>query len=160
MWVEVKRDGKIHRQDYKTGDPQNKLKTTGTSKKTGTKVCFYPDNSIFNTIDFVYSIVAERLRELAYLNRGLEIILRDERTEEGETDSFKFNGGLSDFVKYLDEHNNPLHNKIITVNKEDGDTPVEIAMRYGNTYNDNILTFVNNINTIEGGHTFRVFALP
>ena len=151
MWVEVKRDGKIHRQDYKTGDPQNKLKTTGTSKKTGTKVCFYPDNSIFNTIDFVYSIVAERLRELAYLNRGLEIILRDERTEEGETDSFKFNGGLSDFVKYLDEHNNPLHNKIITVNKEDGDTPVEIAMRYGNTYNDNILTFVNNINTIEGG---------
>ena len=110
MWVEVKRDGKIHRQDYKAGDPQNELKTTGTSKKTGTKVCFYPDNSIFNTIDFEYSLVAERLRELAYLNRRLEIILRDERTEEGETDSFKFNGGLSDFVKYLDEHNNPLHN--------------------------------------------------
>ena len=151
LWVEVKRDGKIHRQDYKTGDPQNEVHVTGTAKKTGTKVCFFPDNTVFKTIDFKYDIIAERLRELAYLNRGLEIVLKDERTEEGETDIFKFRGGLSDFVKYLDEHNNPLHNKIIKVNKEDGEVPVEVAMRYGNTYNENILTFVNNINTIEGG---------
>ncbi len=151
MWVEVKRDGKIHRQDYKIGDPQNKLKVTGTAKKTGTKVCFFPDNAIFKTIDFEYNIIAERLRELAYLNSGLEIVLRDERTDDGESDSFKFKGGLSDFVKYLDEYNNPLHNKIITVNKEDGEVPVDVALRYSNTYNDNILTFVNNINTIEGG---------
>ena len=151
LWVEVKRDGKIHRQDYKTGDPQNEVHVIGTAKKTGTKVCFFPDNTVFKTIDFKYDIIAERLRELAYLNRGLEIVLKDERTEEGETDIFKFRGGLSDFVKYLDEHNNPLHNKIIKVNKEDGEVPVEVAMRYGNTYNENILTFVNNINTIEGG---------
>ena len=151
LWVEVKRDGKIHRQDYKIGDPQNEVHVTGTAKKTGTKVCFFPDNTIFKTIDFKYDIIAERLRELAYLNRGLEIVLKDERTEEVETDIFKFSGGLSDFVKYLDEHNNPLHNKIIKVNKEDGEVPVEVAMRYGNTYNENILTFVNNINTIEGG---------
>ena len=151
LWVEVKRDGKIHRQDYKTGDPQNEVHVTGTAKKTGTKVCFFPDNTVFKTIDFKYDIIAERLRELAYLNRGLEIVLKDERTEEGETDIFKFRGGLSDFVKYLDEYNNPLHNKIIKVNKEDGEVPVEVAMRYGNTYNENILTFVNNINTIEGG---------
>ena len=151
LWVEVKRDGKIHRQDYKTGDPQNKLKATGTAKKTGTKVCFFPDKTIFKTIKFEYSIVAERLRELAYLNSGLEIVLKDEREESGETDSFKFKGGLSDFVRYLDENNSPLHNKIITVNKEDGEVPVDVALRYGNTYNDNILTFVNNINTIEGG---------
>ena len=151
LWVEVRRDGKIHRQDYKIGDPQNELKITGTAKKTGTKVCFYPDDTIFKTTVFEYDIIADRLRELAYLNSGLEIILRDERTEDGESDSFKFNGGLSDFVKYLDEHNNPLHNKIITVSKDDGEVPVEVAMRYGNTYNDNILTFVNNINTIEGG---------
>ena len=151
LWVEVKRDGKIHRQDYKIGDPQNEVHVTGTAKKTGTKVCFFPDNTVFKTIDFKYDIIAERLRELAYLNRGLEIVLKDERTEEGETDIFKFSGGLSDFVKYLDEHNNPLHNKIIKVNKEDGEVPVEVAMRYGNTYNENILTFVNNINTIEGG---------
>ena len=151
LWVEVKRDGKIYRQDYRIGDPQNKLKTTGKAKKTGTKVCFYPDTSIFKTIDFEYGIIAERLRELAYLNSGLEIILKDERGEDGESDRFKFKGGLSDFVKYLDENNNPLHNKVITVQKENGQVPVDVAMRYGNTYNDNILTFVNNINTIEGG---------
>tara|TARA_B100000579_G_scaffold434439_1_gene455339 strand:- start:1526 stop:3496 length:1971 start_codon:yes stop_codon:yes gene_type:complete len=151
LWVEVKRDGKVHRQEYKIGDPQNKLKITGDSKKTGTKVCFFPDSAVFKTIRFEYSIIAERLRELAYLNSGLEIVLRDERTEDGESDSFKFKGGLSDFVKYLDENNNPLHNKVVTVKKEDGDVPVDVALRYGNTYNDNILTFVNNINTIEGG---------
>ena len=151
LWVEVSRDGKLYRQDYKIGDPQNDLKVTGKSKKTGTRVCFFPDNTIFKTITFEYSIIAERLRELAYLNSGLEIILKDERDPEGETDSFKFKGGLSDFVRYLDENNSPLHNKIITVKKEDGDVPVDVALRYGNTYNDNILTFVNNINTIEGG---------
>ena len=151
MWVEVKRDGKIHKQDYKIGEPQTKLKTVGSAKKTGTKVCFYPDSKIFKTTTFEYDIISERLRELAYLNRGIEIHLKDERSEQGESDVFKFKGGLSDFVKYLDEHNNPLHNKIITVNREDGVVPVEVALRYGNTYNDNILTFVNNINTIEGG---------
>jgi len=151
LWVEVKREGKIHRQDYKAGDPQNKLSVTGKAKKSGTKVCFYPDTAIFQTIDFEYNIIAERLRELAYLNTGLEIVLKDERTEEGKTDRFNFKGGLSDFVKYLDEQNNPLHNKIITVNKLKGDVPVDVAMRYGTTYNDTILTFVNNINTIEGG---------
>ena len=151
LWVEVKRDGKIHRQDYNIGDPQNSLKVIGTAKETGTKVCFYPDDTIFKTTVFEYDIIADRLRELAYLNSGLEIILRDERTEDGESDVFKFNGGLSDFVKYLDVNNNPLHEKVITVSKEDGEVPVEVAMRYGNTYNENILTFVNNINTIEGG---------
>ena len=151
MWVEVKRDGSVHRQDYKIGEPQNKLKKTGSAKKTGTKVCFFPDSSIFKTTVFEYGIIAERLRELAYLNSGLEIVLSDERTEDGEKSSFKFKGGLSDFVKYLDEHNNPLHNKVITVKNETGEVPVDVALRYGNTYNDNILTFVNNINTIEGG---------
>ena len=151
LWVEVKRDGKVHRQEYKIGDPQTDLKTTGSAKKTGTKVCFYPDSSIFKTTTFEYDIISERLRELAYLNSGLEIVLKDERYEDGQTDSFKFKGGLSDFVKYLDENNNPLHNKVITVKNETGEVPVEVALRYGNTYNDNILTFVNNINTIEGG---------
>lgn len=151
LWVEVKRDGNVHKQEYKLGDPTTDVKKIRPAKKTGTKVCFYPDSSIFKTTTFEYSIIAERLRELAYLNSGLEIQLKDERTEEGEADTFRFNGGLSDFVKYLDEHNNPLHNKVITVKKEDGEVPVEVALRYGNTYNDNILTFVNNINTIEGG---------
>ena len=150
LWVEVKRDGKKYKQDYKIGVTQNKISETGVSKRTGTRVCFLPDKNIFKTTKFEYTIISERLRELAYLNRGLEIVLIDKREEE-KKDSFLFNGGLSDFVKYLDENNSPLHNKIITVNKEDGEVPVEVALRYGNTYNDNILTFVNNINTIEGG---------
>ena len=151
LWVEVKRDGKVYKQDYKIGITQNKLKEIGVTKKSGTKVSFAPDSSVFNTIVFEYDIIAERLRELAYLNQGLEIKLKDLREEGGPEDSFKFKGGLSDFVKYLDEKNNPLHNKVITVKKEDGEVPVDVALRYGNTYNDNILTFVNNINTIEGG---------
>jgi len=151
LWVEVKRDGKKHKQDYKKGITQNKLKELGTTKKSGTKVCFHPDGGIFDEIIFDYNIIAERLRELAYLNHGLEIVLKDERSDTPTSDTFKFKGGLSDFVKYLDEKNNPLHNKIVTVKKEDTTVPVDVALRYSNTYNDNILTFVNNINTIEGG---------
>jgi len=151
LWVEIKRDGKKYKQDYKKGITQNKLKKQGTAKKSGTKVCFLPDQEIFNEIIFDYNIIAERLRELAYLNHGLEIILKDERSKETTSDTFKFKGGLSDFVKYLDGKNNPLHNKIVTVRKENTEVPVDVALRYSNTYNDNILTFVNNINTIEGG---------
>ena len=151
LWVEVQRDGKVYKQDYKIGITQNKLKEIGKTKKSGTIVCFLPDHDIFNTTVFEYDIIAERLRELAYLNKGLEINLKDKRDNGGQQDTFKFDGGLSDFVKYLDENNNPLHNKVITVTKEDTEIPVDIALRYGNTYNDNILTFVNNINTIEGG---------
>jgi DNA gyrase subunit B len=151
LWVEVKRDGKVYKQDYKIGITQNKLKEIGATKKSGTKVSFSPDSSVFTTTVFEYNIIAERLRELAYLNQGLEINLKDQRQEDGQKDSFKFKGGLSDFVKYLDEKNNPLHDKVIVVTKEDGEVPVDVALRYGNTYNDNILTFVNNINTIEGG---------
>ena len=151
LWVEVKREGKKYKQDYKIGVTQNKLKTTGETKKTGTKVCFLPDPDIFTERVFEYSLIAERLRELAYLNKGIEIVLRDQREEEIEEESFRFKGGLSDFVKYLDANNNPLHNNIITVNKENADVPVDAALRYSSTYNDNILTFVNNINTIEGG---------
>ena len=151
LWVEVKRDGKKHKQDYKKGITQNKLKEVGTTKKSGTKVCFLPDNEVFDEIVFDYGIIAERLRELAYLNQGLEIALKDARSEEPKSDTFKFKGGLSDFVKYLDVKNNPLHNKIVTVKKDNTEVPVDVALRYSNTYNDNILTFVNNINTIEGG---------
>jgi DNA gyrase subunit B len=151
LWVEVKREGKKHKQDYRKGITQNKLEELGATKKTGTKVCFLPDEEIFNEIIFDYSLIAERLRELAYLNHGLEIILKDERSDEPISGTFKFKGGLSDFVKYLDKKNNPLHNKIVTVKKEDTAVPIDVALRYSNTYNDNILTFVNNINTIEGG---------
>ena len=101
LWVEVQRDGKVYKQDYKIGVTQNKLKEIGKTKKSGTKVCFMPDSEVFNTTSFEYDIIAERLRELAYLNKGIEINLSDKREEGGQSDSFKFRGGLSDFVKYL-----------------------------------------------------------
>ncbi|MBT3829500.1 MAG: DNA topoisomerase (ATP-hydrolyzing) subunit B [Candidatus Marinimicrobia bacterium] len=152
--ADIKRDGHNHSQSYERGKPTSSVKKGSPTKNSGTKITFMPDTSVFNTIKFEHEIISERLRELAYLNKNLEIILRDDRDdrEEGtEETRFKYTGGLSDFVKYLDENNNPIHNKIITVNKTGGEVPVEVAMRYSNTYNDNILTFVNNINTIEGG---------
>lgn len=149
--AEVYRDKKIYQQEYKKGKATSKLKVTGKTKKTGTKITFMPDGEIFEVKQFEYNIIADRLRELAYLNRGLEITLTDNRQEETVEDVFKYRGGLSDFVKYLDETSQPLHKKIITVTKEDGKIPVDVALRYNGGYTENILTFVNNINTIEGG---------
>jgi DNA gyrase subunit B len=149
--AEVYRDKKIYQQEYKKGKATSKLKVTGKTKKTGTKITFMPDGEIFEVKQFEYNIIADRLRELAYLNRGLEITLTDNRQEETVEDVFKFRGGLSDFVKYLDETSQPLHKKIITVTKEGGKIPVDVALRYNGGYTENILTFVNNINTIEGG---------
>ncbi len=149
--AEVKRDGKVYRQRYERGVTKSKLDVVGKAKKTGTKVTFLPDPEMFSVTKIEYDIIADRLRELAYLNSNLEIVIQDDRTDEIREESFRYKGGLSDFVKYLDENNQPLHNKVITVNREEGDVPVDVAFRYSSSYNDNILTFVNNINTIEGG---------
>ncbi|MEE8335447.1 MAG: DNA topoisomerase (ATP-hydrolyzing) subunit B [Candidatus Neomarinimicrobiota bacterium] len=153
--AEISRDGKVYRQEYVRGDVASKLEVVGKSRTTGTKIIYYPDEKVFNSTKMEFGIVAERLRELAYLNSGLEIILEDQR----ETDEngnfirqvFHYKGGLVDFVKFLDESSQPLHEKVITITKENGEVPVDVAMRYSSTYTDNIITFVNNINTIEGG---------
>ena len=123
----------------------------GKSKRTGTKISFIPDAETFKERDFEYQIVADRLRELAYLNSNLEISLEDRRSAEVTGDIFQFQGGLCDFIKYLDGHAHPLHNKVITVNRNTGEVPVDVALRYNDSYTENILSFVNNINTIEGG---------
>ena len=149
--ADVYREGQIHRQEYCRGIPTTKVNVVGTSKKTGTKITFKPDREVFQTTDIDYELVADRLRELAYLNKNLEISFKDEREGQEKHDTFKFQGGLSDFVKFLDESNQPIHNKIITISREDGEVPLEAALRYANAYNENILTFVNNINTVEGG---------
>ena len=149
--ADVYREGQIHRQEYCRGIPTTKVNVVGTSKKTGTKITFKPDREVFQTTDIDYELVADRLRELAYLNKNLEISFKDEREGQEKHDTFKFQGGLSDFVKFLDESNQPIHNKIITISREDGEVPLEVALRYANAYNENILTFVNNINTVEGG---------
>ena len=149
--ADVYREGQVHRQEYCRGIPTTKVNVVGTSKKTGTKITFRPDREIFQTTEIEYELVADRLRELAYLNKNLEISFKDEREGQEKHDTFKFQGGLSDFVKFLDESNQPIHNKIITISREDGEVPLEAALRYANAYNENILTFVNNINTVEGG---------
>ena len=150
--AEVKRDGKIYNQRYEKGDTKTKLKSTGKAKKSGTKITFMPDGEIFKETNWDFDIISERLRELAYLNKELEITIDDNRPEgEGRKEVFKYKGGLSDYVKFLDSSANPLHKKVITVLKEKGDMPVEVALRYNDGYNENILSFVNNINTIEGG---------
>ena len=151
LTAEVHRDGKIHKQSYSKGKATGKLKVVGKTKRTGTIITFLPDSEVFSTTIFEFDIISDRLRELAYLNSGLEIKIIDNRSDDNVEEKFKYAGGLVDFVKYLDSSNQPLHNKVITVSKTDTEVPVEVAIRYSSSYTENILTFVNNINTIEGG---------
>ncbi len=148
--VEVKRDGKIYTQEYKRGIPKASVKQTGTykSENTGTKITFMPDKEIFKTIKFHFDTVAERLRELAYLNKEVTMTLKDEADDQEEI--YKFKGGLIDFVKYLDENRSPIH-KPVYIEGEKDNTPVEIAFEYSDSYSENVHSYVNNINTIEGG---------
>lgn len=151
LTAEVYRDNKIHKQSYSRGKTIGKLEVVGKTKKTGTVITFLPDSEVFDITTFEFDIISDRLRELAYLNSGLEIKIIDNRYEEKIEEVYKYSGGLIDFVKFLDSSNQPLHNKVITVNKTDTEVPVEVALRYSSSYTENILTFVNNINTIEGG---------
>jgi DNA gyrase subunit B len=148
--VEVYREGKIYYQKYERGIAKKPVKETGKVKqKTGTRITFMPDIEIFKNRTFKFETLEDRLRELAYLNKDLLITISDERT--GKTEEFKFKGGLVDFVKYLDEGEKSVSGKPIFIQGEKENIQVEIAFQYNDSYNDDILTFVNNINTIEGG---------
>ncbi|MFA5803000.1 MAG: DNA topoisomerase (ATP-hydrolyzing) subunit B [Melioribacteraceae bacterium] len=148
--VEVKREGKIYSQEYKRGVAKANVKQIGTykSENTGTKITFMPDKEIFKTIKFHFDTVSERLRELAYLNKEVTMTLKDEAEDQEEV--YKFKGGLIDFVKYLDENRSPIH-KPVYIEGEKDNTPVEIAFEYSDSYSENVHSYVNNINTIEGG---------
>jgi DNA gyrase subunit B len=150
LTVEVRRDGKIYFQEYKRGVPKSAVKQIGTYKgeNNGTKTTFMPDKEIFKVTKFHFDTVAERMRELAYLNKEVTMILKDEADDQEET--YKFKGGLSDFVKYLDEQRGPIHKPVYIEGEKDG-TPVEIAFEYSDSYSENVHSYVNNINTIEGG---------
>ncbi len=153
-WCEVQsfREGKAWRQRYERGVPVTKVEEIGKSRRSGTLTRFIPDREIFPDINFVTETIADRLRELAYLNKGLKITLRDERSEEETLEEvFYFKGGLAEFVHYLDENRTPIIPKPIYFEKERDGIPVEIAFQYNDSYNENIHTYVNNINTIEGG---------
>jgi len=149
--VEVKRNGKIYFQEYKRGIPVKPVREIGTVKKneTGTKTTFMPDEEIFKVVKFKFDTLAERMRELAYLNKNITIKIKDERNG-GEEETFHFKGGLVEFVKYLDETRTPFH-KTVYIEGERDNTPIEIAFQYSDSYTENIFSYVNNINTHEGG---------
>ncbi len=147
--VEVRRDGKVHHQRYEKGNPQTKVKVIGKAKHTGTKITFSPDAGIFPKTDFSFDYLSQRLRELAFLNKNLEIKLADERNDKEAV--FKFKGGLVSFIEYLNNNKNVLHKKIIDFCKEKDGIFVEGALQYNDGYKETIFSFANNINTIEGG---------
>lgn len=153
--VTVHREGKIFQQEYKTGIPQYEVKVVGESEKTGTTVHFWPDTSIFTVSEYKYETVATRLRELAYLNKGIKIHLADERDvdEDGKAkeSSFFSEGGLKEFVEYLDSTREQLIPEPIYMEGEKSGVPVELAILYNTSYTENVFSYVNNINTIEGG---------
>jgi len=149
--AEIRRDGGVYKIEFARGKKTKDLKQIGKSTKTGTKISFRPDPEIFSDIVFKYDVLASRLRELAYLNEGLEIVLTDERSQQTET--FRFKEGIKAFVKHLATGQEPIHRNVITFHKEDEATgsSVDVAMQYTDSYQENILCFANNINTIEGG---------
>ncbi len=148
--VVIKRDGGLFSQTYEYGKSTTDVIKEGVSTSTGTKVTFHPDDKIFTENVYIFDIVDERLRELAYLNSGIKITLEDERSEN-EAVVHYYEGGLSEFIVHLDEGHKPLFDKPIQITGEREGIPVDIAIRYNESYNETILAFVNNINTIEGG---------
>ena len=149
--VEVQRDGKRHRQRYERGVKASDLEVVGKAKATGTIVHFRPDPEIFPEITFDYDTLVARLRELAFLNAGLQITLADQRADKQREEVFKYDGGLVEFVKHLNKNKRALHPKPIYIEATKNDVEVQCAIQYNDSYNETLFTFVNNINTHEGG---------
>ncbi len=147
--VEVARDGHLYRQRFQRGVPDAPVKKAGNRKSTGTKVTFMPDGEIFKKRKFSFEILSERLRELAFLNPNLKISIFDEKS--GKVNKFKYKGGLSAFIEYLDQGHTTITKKPIYLSGERESIPVDIAFSYNDSYNENIYSYVNNIHTIEGG---------
>ena len=153
--AEVRRGGKVYMQEYSCGVPKENVVVIGDADSTGTSVTFKPDTSIFTVGEYKYSILAARLRDLAFLNAGIHLTLTDKREilENGnfKSEIFHSTEGLKEFVRYLDSTREQMINDVIHINTEKGGIPVEVAMTYNTSYTENICSFVNNINTIEGG---------
>lgn len=151
LTVEVKQNGHVYYQEYKRGIPSYRLKVIGDSDETGTSVTFYPDYEIFETLDFKYATLRHRLRELAFLNKGLAISFTDYRKEEPEHDDFKFDGGIIEFVRTLNARNETLFPDVLYFSQATENGEIEYALQYNDTYSETIHAFANNINTEEGG---------
>jgi len=147
--LEIQRDGAVWEQSYERGKPTSKLKQTGKTRKTGTKVTFHADPSIFEKTTYSYDTLATRLREYAFLNKGLKITLMDERTEKSA--EFRFTGGIAEFVKHLNRGKTTLHDAPIYMECKKGNVEIEIALQYNDSYGENVFSFANTINTVDGG---------
>src|SRR4030081_3164871 len=147
--LEISRDGAVWEQTYEKGKPTSKLKQTGKSRKTGTKITFHPDPSIFDKSVYSFDTLSQRLRELAFLNKGLKITLTDERNEKST--EFRFTGGITEFVKHLNRGKSTLHDSPIYIEGKRGTVEIEIALQYNDTYGENVFAFANTINTVDGG---------
>ena len=152
MEVEVRRAGKIYRMRFERGVTKSPLEVIGSCDDQGTKVTWYPDEQIFSTLEYSWDILAARLRELAFLNHGIEIILKQENHDGSfRTETFRYDGGISEFILHLNRNKVALHPQVIYFEKEQDGVTVEIAMQYNDSYAESVLTYANNINTIEGG---------
>ena len=150
--VEVGRNGHVHKQRFQRGKAVTPLEVVGETGKTGTLIRFMPDPDIFDELDFKFDTISQRMREVAYLNGGLEVILEDKRTsDEQKKVTYEYKGGIVDFVKYLNSTKEPIQKEIIHISGSREDAEVEVAIQYNNGFIDNIFTFTNNINTHEGG---------
>jgi DNA gyrase subunit B len=147
--LEIKRDGGIFTQSYERGIPVTRLKQIGKTKKSGTKVTFWPDDDVFETMEFNFEILTQRMRELSFLNRGLKITITDERSNKSH--DFQYKGGILEFVQYLNQNKTVLNPRPIYFESRKDDVMVEVAFQYNDAYSETIFTFVNNINTTEGG---------
>ncbi|MDX6472174.1 MAG: gyrase subunit, partial [Gaiellaceae bacterium] len=150
--AEVRRDGKAYRQEFARGVPQGDMEITGDAapEETGTTISFMPDAEIFEEIDIDADTVSQRLRETAFLTKGITIRLTDERAD-GKTVEFHYEGGIKDFVAYINEQKDPIHKHIVYFEGETDQGSAEVAMQWNNSYQESVFTFANNINTIEGG---------
>ncbi len=159
LHLEIYRDGKVHRQTYSRGESLSDLEIMGTTERTGTKITFLPDPEIFTTIDFSFDVLSQRLRELAFLNAGIQIRITDERGETDKEHDFCYEGGITSFVEHLNANRVPIHTPPIfihgtrefTSHGKSSSVTIEVALQYNESYNESIFSFANNINTIEGG---------
>lgn len=149
--VEVKMNGKIYRQEFAYGVPQTELEIVGETTERGTCVRFVPDDAVFEETQYKYDTLEHRLRELAFLNKGIHITLEDKREDLQKVKEFHYTGGLVEFVRYINKNKSPIHDDVIYFEKKQGDYTVEIAMQYTDAYVENVYSFANNINTHEGG---------
>ena len=149
--LEIWRDGKTHEMEFAAGIPVAPLKHTGTTSKRGTKITFRPDSGIFETTIYSFEKLSERLREKAFLNKGIRIFIKDEREEPEKSHEFYYKGGIAEFVKHLNKNKSPLHDEPLYFEQIDDELSIEVSMQYNDSYDEKIFSFANNINTVDGG---------